>query len=235
MAKQFLVVLGELAVLVGGTDPAQLALLIGQHHPGALSTKQQLGGVHDLLQGGGQVVLGLRVGQAADAGDQRLGVDPHVVVLSWANETIAAAVSLPVCHVYRSLCFDRQPAGAPRRAAGRGALAADQHRTTLALITWGAGLCLVLLPLAIGAAHPALPALNLDQISSRTVAYGLLTLLLAGGYAGIALGLGRLLGRESSPVVAAATLAVVALFQPARGGFKRWSTGASAAAATTPP
>ena len=65
--------------------------------------------------------------------------------------------------------------------------------------------------------HPALPALNLDQISSRTVAYGPLTLLLAGGYAGIALGLGRLLGRESSLVVAAATLAVVALFQPVRG------------------
>lgn len=41
--------------------------------------------------------------------------------------------------------------------------------------------------------------------------------VLAGGYAGIALGLGRLLGRESSLVVAAATLAVVALFQPVRG------------------
>jgi hypothetical protein len=36
-------------------------------------------------------------------------------------------------------------------------------------------------------------------------------------------------------VVAATTLAVVAHFQPARGGFKRWSTGASTAAATTPP
>jgi hypothetical protein len=68
-----------------------------------------------------------------------------------------------------------------------------------------------------------------------TVPIGLLTLLLAGGYAGIVLGLGRLLGRESSLVVAAATLAVVALFQPARGRFKRWSTGASTAAATTPP
>jgi hypothetical protein len=79
------------------------------------------------------------------------------------------------------------------------------------------------------------PGSYLDQISSRTVAYGLLTLLLAGGDAGIALGLGRLLGRESSLVVAAAILAVVALFQPARGGFKRWSTGASTAAATTPP
>ena len=137
MAKQFLVVLGELAVLVGGTDPAQLALLIGQHHPGALSTKQQLGGVHDLLQGGGQIVLGLRVGQAADAGDQRLGVDPHAVVLSLANETIAAAVWLPVCHGYRRLCFDRQPAGAPRRAAGRGALGGGQPpgRRAVVLLT----------------------------------------------------------------------------------------------------
>jgi hypothetical protein len=37
-------------------------------------------------------VLGLRVGQAADAGDQRLGVDPHAVVLS-----LATRPSLPLC------------------------------------------------------------------------------------------------------------------------------------------
>jgi hypothetical protein len=46
--------------------------------------------------------------------------------------------------------------------------------------------------------------------------YGLLTLLLGGGYALVVLGLGQLLGRESPLVVAAATLAVAALFQPAR-------------------
>jgi hypothetical protein len=40
--------------------------------------------------------------------------------------------------------------------------------------------------------------------------------LLAGGYAAVALGLGQLLGRDSSLVVAAATLTVAALFQPAR-------------------
>ena len=45
---------------------------------------------------------------------------------------------------------------------------------------------------------------------------GLLTLLLGGGYAVVVLGLGQLLGRESPLVVAAATLAVAALFQPAR-------------------
>jgi hypothetical protein len=87
---------------------------------------------------------------------------------------------------------------------------------TLTLITWGGGLCLVLLPLAIGAAVLRYRLYDLDRIISRTLAYGLLTLLLGGGYAGIVLGLGRLVGRDSSLVVAAATLAVAALFQPAR-------------------
>jgi hypothetical protein len=48
------------------------------------------------------------------------------------------------------------------------------------------------------------------------VAYGLLTLLLAGCYAVVALGLGQLLGQDSSLAVAGATLAVAAAFQPAR-------------------
>jgi hypothetical protein len=48
------------------------------------------------------------------------------------------------------------------------------------------------------------------------VAYGLLTVLLGLGYAAVVLGLGRLLGRDSSLVVAAATLAVAAVFQPLR-------------------
>jgi hypothetical protein len=46
--------------------------------------------------------------------------------------------------------------------------------------------------------------------------YGLLTVLLGGGYAGLVLGLGRLLGQDSPLVVAAATLAVAAAFRPAR-------------------
>jgi hypothetical protein len=73
-----------------------------------------------------------------------------------------------------------------------------------------------LLPLATGAAVLRYRLYDLDRIISRTLAYGLLTVLLGGGYAGVVLGLGQLLGRDSSLVVAVATLAVAALFQPAR-------------------
>ena len=71
--------------------------------------------------------------------------------------------------------------------------------------------------LATGAAILRYRLYDIDRIISRTLAYGLLTVLLGGAYAGAVLGLGQLLGRDSSLVVAAATLAVAALFQPARG------------------
>jgi hypothetical protein len=73
-----------------------------------------------------------------------------------------------------------------------------------------------LLLVAIGAAVLRYRLFDLDRIISRTVGYGLLTLLLGGGYAAVVLGLGQLLGRDSSLVVAAATLGVAALFGPAR-------------------
>jgi hypothetical protein len=77
-------------------------------------------------------------------------------------------------------------------------------------------LSMALLPLATGAAILRYRLYDIDRIISRTLAYGLLTMLLGGGYAVVVLGLGRLLGRDSSLVVAGATLAVAALFQPAR-------------------
>jgi hypothetical protein len=77
-------------------------------------------------------------------------------------------------------------------------------------------LCVALLPLATGAAILRYRLYDLDRIVSRTLAYGLLTVLLGLGYAAVVLGLGGLLGQDSSLVVAAATLAVAALFQPLR-------------------
>ncbi|HEX3202314.1 MAG TPA: hypothetical protein VHW42_10320, partial [Actinomycetes bacterium] len=78
------------------------------------------------------------------------------------------------------------------------------------------GVCLALLPLATGAAILRYRLYDLDRLVSRTVAYGLLTVLLGLGYAVVVLGLGRLLPESSSLVVAAATLAVAAVFQPLR-------------------
>jgi hypothetical protein len=85
-----------------------------------------------------------------------------------------------------------------------------------ALLGWGVGVGAAVLPLAIGAAILRYRLYDLDRIVSRTLAYGLLTVLLGLAYAAVALVLGQLLGRDSSLVVAAATLAVAAVFQPAR-------------------
>ena len=84
------------------------------------------------------------------------------------------------------------------------------------LVDWAPPVWVMVLPVAVGAAVLRYRLYDLDRIISRTLAYGLLTLLLGGGYAGVVLGLGRLLPDSSSLAVAAATLAVAAAFQPAR-------------------
>src|SRR5215211_6378084 len=86
----------------------------------------------------------------------------------------------------------------------------------------GVGCCLLVVPpVATGAAILRYRLYDLDRIISRTLAWGLLTLLLGGGYAAVVLGLGRLLPQSSSLAVAAATLAVAAAFQPARRHIQR--------------
>jgi hypothetical protein len=93
------------------------------------------------------------------------------------------------------------------------AAAVQQNDVVLA---WMAGVWVVMLPLAVGAAVLRYRLYDLDRIINRTLSYGLLTVVLGGGYAGIVLGLGQLLGSSSSLAVAVATLAVAVVFQPAR-------------------
>ena len=96
------------------------------------------------------------------------------------------------------------------------AVAAAVLGGSLSVVLVAAGVSVALLPLATGAAILRYRLYDLDRIISRTLAWGLLTVLLGGGYALVVLGLGQLLGRDSSLVVAGATLAVAAVFQPAR-------------------
>jgi hypothetical protein len=73
---------------------------------------------------------------------------------------------------------------------------------------------------AIGIAILRYRLYDIDRVINRTLVYGLLTALLAAVYAGVVLVLGQLFGglggQPPSWVVAGATLAVAALFQPAR-------------------
>jgi hypothetical protein len=96
------------------------------------------------------------------------------------------------------------------------AVAAGVMGGPLGVVLVAAGISVAVLPLATGAAILRYRLYDLDRIVSRTLAYGLLTVLLGGGYAGVVLGLGQLVGRDSPLLVAGATLAVAAAFRPAR-------------------
>jgi hypothetical protein len=83
------------------------------------------------------------------------------------------------------------------------------------------GLPLLLsMPVAAGVAILRYRLYDIDRLINRTLVYGLLTALLAGVYAAVVLvlgqGFGGVGGHPPSWVVAGATLAVAALFQPAR-------------------
>ena len=89
------------------------------------------------------------------------------------------------------------------------------------IVSFSLGTCVALVPLSTGAAIARYRLYDIDRIVSRTLAYALLTVLLGAGYAGVVLGLGRLLPQRSNLSVAIATLAVAALFQPVRRRIQR--------------
>jgi hypothetical protein len=76
-----------------------------------------------------------------------------------------------------------------------------------------------LIPVSVAVAVFKYRLYEIDRLINRTLVYGLLTALLAGVYVSLVFVLGRLLDRfagQSGLVVAGSTLAVAALFQPAR-------------------
>jgi hypothetical protein len=79
---------------------------------------------------------------------------------------------------------------------------------------------LVCIPVAVGIAVLRYRLFEIDRLISRTLVYAALTVVLGLGYAGVVLVLGQLFGgvtgNPPSWAVAGATLAVAALFQPAR-------------------
>jgi hypothetical protein len=79
---------------------------------------------------------------------------------------------------------------------------------------------LAVIPTAIGIAVLRYRLYDIDRIINRTLVYGLLTAVLGLSYAGAVLLLGQLFGGVTNDppswAVAAATLAMAALFQPAR-------------------
>ncbi|HJU01469.1 MAG TPA: hypothetical protein VJ966_09725 [Actinomycetes bacterium] len=156
--------------------------------------------------------------------DRALGgvllVATRVALVVTALAVVVAAVSL-VLRFRRAQGVERQQlrwvalAAALMLLAGPVVLAPVVLESPI-LVDWTSAVWVVVLPVAVGAAVLRYRLYDLDRIISRTLAYGLLTLLLGGGYAVVVLGLGQLVGRESPLVVATATLAVAALFQPAR-------------------
>jgi hypothetical protein len=83
-----------------------------------------------------------------------------------------------------------------------------------------AALTIALLPVAAGIAILRYRLYDIDRLINRTLVYGLLTAILGLGYAATVLVLGQLFGgistKPPSWAVAGATLAVAAVFQPAR-------------------
>jgi hypothetical protein len=83
------------------------------------------------------------------------------------------------------------------------------------------GFVVALVPVAAGVAVLRYRLYDIDRLINRTLVYGLLTALLGAVYAAAVLVLGQLFGgvgaNPPSWAVAGATLAVAALFQPARG------------------
>jgi hypothetical protein len=155
--------------------------------------------------------------QLLDPGIARTIYDTCAVV--WSGLQLAAACSL-VVRLRRARGDERQQlkwfvyVGALGAAVLLAAALVTPDVVIVALVWFPA------LAAAIGIAIFRYRLYDIDRLINRTLVYGLLTALLGAVYAGLVLVLGQLFGtigdQAPSWAVAGATLAVAALFQPAR-------------------
>jgi hypothetical protein len=157
-----------------------------------------------------------------DATDQELfGAGSAVVVsLFWLMVVCGlACVTAPFVRFRRARGIERQQL---KWLAFASAMTILGFVATQVASSLRQGLVLLSLPLvpsipaAAGVAILRYRLYEIDRIINRTLVYGALTAVLGLGYAAVVLGLGQLLPQDSSLVVAAATLAVAGVFQPAR-------------------
>jgi hypothetical protein len=154
------------------------------------------------------------IGVAAVGNPEESAISPVAIIL--LGVLTAAAFGSLVIRFRRSRGEERQQLKWFTYAAALLPLAAASNNLPAPLGDLLIAVLIVFLPVATGIAVLRYRLYDIDRIISRTLAYGLLTVLLGGGYAGVVLGLSQLLGQASPLVVAAATLTSAAAFQPAR-------------------
>jgi hypothetical protein len=152
------------------------------------------------------------------------GADPNTGLFSTILNglllfLLAAAIFSPVVRFRRSRGVERQQLKWFAYAGALVVLAmlSTQVVPTLGNLPW---VMVIALPVAVGIAILRYRLYDIDRLINRTLVYGSLTAILGLGYAGAVLVLGQVFGgvRGNPPswAVAGATLAMAALFQPAR-------------------
>jgi hypothetical protein len=113
-------------------------------------------------------------------------------------------------------------------AVGVGLFMSGNFTTRLPFISWElvSTIAATIFPVAIALAVLRYRLYDIDRVISRTVTYATLTIVLVGVYVGGVVGVGRALqgltgGAGGDLIVAATTLVVAALFQPARRRIQR--------------
>jgi hypothetical protein len=133
----------------------------------------------------------------------------------------AVGAVAPILRLRRSRGGERQQllwfvyAGALLAAAG--ALTLVGERTHIGYwVHYVLAAGMMAIPVATGVAILRYRLYDIDRIINRTLVYTMLTVVLGGVYAGLAVGLGSVAGSSNYLVIAGSTLVVAALFRPAR-------------------